>query len=41
MLEIEQIEDESKLQIVLARADDLCYKLTARLDEAKSIRDRT
>lgn len=40
MLGIEQIEDELLLQIALAQANDLCYKLTARLDETRSVRDR-
>ncbi|KHJ96463.1 hypothetical protein OESDEN_03572 [Oesophagostomum dentatum] len=40
MAEIEQIEEESQLQIAIGESNDLIFMLTARLDEAKSVRDR-
>ncbi|VDL81853.1 unnamed protein product [Nippostrongylus brasiliensis] len=35
MVEIEQIEEESKLQLTIAEASDLIFMLTTRIDEAK------
>ncbi|VDL74695.1 unnamed protein product [Nippostrongylus brasiliensis] len=40
ILEIEQIEEDSKLLIIIAESEDLSYMLTARLDEAIFVRDR-
>lgn len=39
MLEIEQIENESQLHKELASADNLIYKLMARHEESKCVRD--
>ncbi|KHJ86836.1 hypothetical protein OESDEN_13400 [Oesophagostomum dentatum] len=40
MVEIEQIEEESQLQIHMAEANDLMFMLTARLDESKCMKDK-
>lgn len=40
MLEIEEIEQESKLQEAIAEANDLMYMLIARFDESKCIKQR-
>ncbi|KAK6762166.1 hypothetical protein RB195_023035 [Necator americanus] len=39
MIEIEQIEEESQLQSGIAEANDITFVLTARLDEAKNMRE--
>ncbi|KAK6735991.1 hypothetical protein RB195_018951 [Necator americanus] len=39
MIEMEQIEEESQLQSVIAEANDLSFMLTAHLDETKNMRE--
>ncbi|EYC18366.1 hypothetical protein Y032_0028g1821 [Ancylostoma ceylanicum] len=37
--EIEQIEEDSQLQVTVAEAKDLVFKLTTRLGESKNTRE--
>lgn len=39
MAEIEQIEQESQIQVAIADASELIFKLTARYDESRSARE--